>query len=82
MRQWLAFQKTVLDSSIQSMDSLQDHVANQIMACIDMNPFLPPEGKKLIAEWLQTYRQGCDGLKTSVEASYKKASTFFDGPPK
>ncbi len=77
MQQWLMLQKKALDNSFKSMTELQDYVAQQVLSCVEMNPVLPEEGKKLIVEWAQTYRRGRDDLKDRVDENYKKAEAFF-----
>ncbi|MDD5170059.1 MAG: hypothetical protein PHN75_14670 [Syntrophales bacterium] len=77
MNQWLSFQKTILDNSFQSMTDLQQNMVKQVIACIELNPFLPAEGKRLIAEWVDTYRKGCESLKSSVDANYRKVEAYF-----
>jgi hypothetical protein len=78
MQEWLRFQKMTLDHSLQTMSQLQEYMTKQITACIEANPLLPGEGKKLITDWIEAYRRGCDELKSRVDASYAKAEAFFD----
>jgi len=78
MKQWLSLQKMALDNSFQSMTQLQDYLTRQIVMSFEKNPVLPTEGKKLVIEWLESYRRGRTELKARVDESYKKAEAFFD----
>jgi len=78
MQEWLRFQKMTLDHSLQSTSQFQEYMTKQMMSCIEANPLLTEEGKKLISDWVLAYRKGCDELKSRVDANYEKAETFFN----
>lgn len=79
IKQWLSFQKMALDNTFQSMAQLQDYMAKQITLAVQMNPALPEEGKRLISEWVGSYRKGREELKSRVDDHYRKAESYFDG---
>lgn len=78
MQEWLKFQKMTLDHSLQSMSQLQEYMTKQMMSCIEANPLLTEEGKKLISDWIEAYRRGYDELKSRADANYEKAEAFFN----
>jgi len=37
----------------------------------------PEEGRKAIAEWMKTYKKGCEDFQNTVDENFKKVEDFF-----
>ncbi|NTU49224.1 MAG: hypothetical protein HGA84_09535 [Syntrophobacteraceae bacterium] len=39
--------------------------------------FLPAEGKKMLNEWVETYKKGRENFKKTVDESFAKVEDYF-----
>jgi len=39
--------------------------------------FFPEEGKKLVNEWIKTYKKGREDFKAAADENFKKVEAFF-----
>ena len=40
---------------------------------------MPEEGKKVIRNWVEAYKKGCEDFKKAADENYKKVDDFFAG---
>ncbi|QTA88717.1 hypothetical protein [Desulfonema magnum] len=76
-KQMIDFQKATFDNSFKAMSTLQEQGEQMVSMFLEQAPWLPPEGKKAIAEWLGTYKKGRDSFKETVETNFSKVEAFF-----
>jgi len=76
-KQIIGFYKTTFDSSFNAMTILQEQTEKMIKTALDQSPWLPEEGRKVVDEWMRTYRQGRDDFRSAVDESYEKVEGFF-----
>jgi hypothetical protein len=79
MKQMIQLNKTVFENAFNSMAMLQDQMEQATNMFLGQTPWLPAEGKKVIEEWVKTYKKGRENFKSAVDESYKKVETFFGG---
>lgn len=78
-KQMLDFQKATFDNSFGAMTTLQEQGEKMVNAFLDQARWLPEEGRKAIANWINTYKDGRIKFKEAVEDNFKKVEKFFSG---
>jgi len=71
------FFKTTFDSSLKTITLLQEYTEKTINLSLVQSPWFPEEGRKLVSEWLKTYRKGYDDLKVIADEQYRKLEILF-----
>ena len=76
-KQMVDFNKKAFDNSFEAMAVLQDQTEKMVAAMMQQTTFFPEEGKKLINDWLKTYKKGREEFKTAADENFKKVDVFF-----
>ena len=76
-KQMMDFNKAAFDNSFSAMSALQDQTEKLVENFLEKAPWLPPEGKKAVGDWIASYRKGREDFKTAADESYKKVSDYF-----
>jgi hypothetical protein len=76
-KQMVDFNKTAFDNSFEAMSALQDQAEKMFAASIEQTSFFPAEGKKLINEWIKTYKKGREDFKAAADENFKKVEAYF-----
>jgi len=76
-KEMIDFNKTAFDNSFKAMSVLQDQTEKMVKAFMDQTTFFPEDGKKLVTDWISTYKKGRDEFKNSADESFKKVETYF-----
>jgi hypothetical protein len=76
-RQLIEFNKSAFDSAVNTMFTLQDRAERYAFSFIDKATWFPEEGKNAINEWVKTYKQSFESLKTTTDENYKIMAGFF-----
>lgn len=77
-QQIFGFYKMTHDSTIVSIDSIQDQTKKLINFSLDQAPWLPQQARNIIKVWTETYLKGLDGIKAAADAQYRKYETTFN----
>lgn len=77
MKQIVGFYKTTFDSSFNAMAILQEQTEKMVQTAMNQSPWIPEEGRKIVGEWMKTYRQGREDFRSAVDESYGKVEKFF-----
>ncbi len=78
LKQIIDFQKTTFENSFNALATLQEQGETMINASLNQAEWLPAEGKKVIKEWLDTYKKARAEFKNTVDSNFKKVQEFFD----
>ena len=78
LKQMLDFNKTAFDNSFSAMLTIQEQNEKMVNTFLEQAAWIPEEGKKLIQEWVDTYKKGCTDFKKAADDNYKKVVDFFD----
>ena len=78
-KQMINFNKTAFDNSFMAMLTIQEQNAKMVNTFLEQATWMPEEGKKVIRNWVDAYRKGCEDFKKSADESYKKVDEFFAG---
>lgn len=76
-KQIVDFNKTAFDNSFEAMSALQDQAEKMFTASMEQTSFFPAEGKKLINEWIKTYKKGREDFKAAADENFKKVEAYF-----
>jgi hypothetical protein len=76
-RQITGFAKTTFESSFNTLTMLQEYTEKTVNLSLTSSPWFPEEGRKLISEWLKTYKKGYDDLKVAADEQYRKLEVLF-----
>lgn len=76
-KQIMDFNKKAFDNSFSAMSALQDQTEKLVFNILDKAAWFPEEGKKVINDWVISYKKGRDDFKASADESYKKVADFF-----
>ena len=77
-KQMIAFNKAAFDNNFKAMTALYDQTERMISKFWEKSPMFPEEGKKVISEWLKTYKSGCENFKKTVDDNFKKVEEYFN----
>jgi polyhydroxyalkanoate synthesis regulator phasin len=76
-KQMVDFNKTAFDNSFEAMSVIQDQTEKMLGSMMTQTAFFPEEGKKLVNDWIKTYKKGREEFKTAADENFKKVETFF-----
>ncbi len=76
-KQMVDFNKTAFDNSFEAMSALQDQAEKMFIASMEQTSLFPAEGKKLINEWIKTYKKGREDFKAAADENFKKVEAYF-----
>ena len=76
-KQIIDFQKSTFDNSYNALVMLQDQAERMTQTVVDQNTWLPDEGKKVMEDWVQMYKQGRVDFKELVDQNFDKLVDFF-----
>ena len=76
-KQMIEFNKTAFDNSFSAMSALQDQTEKLVLGSLDKAAWFPEEGKKVISDWIASYKKGREDMKSAADESYKKVALYF-----
>ncbi len=78
LKQMIDFNKATFDNSFNAVIMLQEQTERMSNQLLDQASWLPEDGKKAIADWVNAYKTGRDDFKKNVDDSFKKVTEFFE----
>lgn len=76
-KQMIDFNKATFDNTFNAMVMVQEQMERTVGTFLEKATWLPDEGKKLLNEWMTTYKKGREDFKKTVDESYKKLEDYF-----
>lgn len=76
-KQMIDFNKTAFDNSFEAMSVIQDQTEKMVASLMEQTSFFPEEGKKLVSDWIKTYKKGREEFKAAADENFKKVESFF-----
>lgn len=76
-KQMIDFNKVTFDNSFQAMVLLQEQTEKIVDSLLQQATWLPGEGKKLITDWVATFKKGREEFKKNIDETYKKVEAYF-----
>ena len=71
-KQIMNFQKTAFDNAYKSMVMLQDHNEKLTNTLLEQATWIPAEGNRVIAQWLEIFKKSRDDYKIAMNDVFSK----------
>ena len=78
-KQMLEFNKAAFDNTFNAMSTIQEQNAKMMSTFLEQASWMPEEGKKLIRNWIDAHKKGCEDFKKTADENYRKVDDFFAG---
>ncbi|MGA7875388.1 MAG: hypothetical protein WCA08_06970 [Desulfoferrobacter sp.] len=76
-KQMIEFNKATFDNTFSAMVMLQEQTEAMVNSFVEQANWVPEEGKKVLDEWLASYKKGRNEFKKTVDQSFKKVENYF-----
>ena len=76
-KQMIDFNKATFDNSFNAMVLLQEQTERMTKNFVDQATSLPDEGRKMLSEWIQTFKKGREESKKLVDESFSRVEAYF-----
>ena len=76
-KQAMDYHRAAVESSFDAMLLLHEQTGRMADAFLAQARVLPTEGTKVLREWLQAQKQGCEDLKRTVDENFKAVVAFL-----
>ena len=74
----IQFNNTAFDNTFYAMNDLQEQTEEMVNMFLEQqSPWMPAEGKKAVADWINAYKRGREDFKAAVDDNYNKVEDFF-----
>ncbi|WP_373498843.1 hypothetical protein [Desulfococcus sp.] len=77
LKQMIDFNNAAFNNSFNTMVTIQEQMEKATCVAIDQATWLPEEGKKVIRDWVGSYKEGREKFRASIDESFKKVEDFF-----
>lgn len=77
LKQMTDFQKATFDNSFKAMTTIQEQGEKMTDIFLTQASWLPEEGKKVISDWINTYKEGRTSFQGDVEKNFSKVQDYF-----
>lgn len=81
-KQMIEFQKATFDNTFNAMVTLQEQAERMLNMSLEQATWLPEEGKRIINEWIKSYKKGREDYKKLVDQNFQRVEDFFAGADK
>jgi hypothetical protein len=82
LKQMLEFNKAAFDNGFNAMLTIQEQNEKMFNTFLGQATWVPEEGRKLIQEWINAYKKGCEDFKKAADSNYGKVVEFFSSASK
>lgn len=76
-KQMVDFQKATFDNSVNAMILFQEQAETMIALALEQSPWLPADGRRVITEWVASYKKARDEYRKTIEDNFKRVEEFF-----
>jgi hypothetical protein len=76
-KQMIDFNKATFDNTFNAMVLLQEQTERMVGTLMEQATFLPEEGRKMLSEWVQSFKKGREEFKKTVDESFGKVEAYF-----
>ena len=73
----IEFNKATFDNTFSAMVMLQEQTEAMVNSFVEQANWVPEEGRKVLDEWLASYKKGRNEFKKTVDQSFKKVENYF-----
>jgi len=76
-RQIIDFHKATFDNTFKALTIMQEQAEKILQTFLLQTNWLPPEGRKVINDWVSMYKQGRTDFKNKTDENFKKVEEYF-----
>jgi hypothetical protein len=77
VKQLIDFHKSTFHNSFNAMTMLQDQTEKMFNTFLGQANWVPQDVKKVMGDWVTTYKKGRDEFKKSVDENFKRVEDYF-----
>jgi hypothetical protein len=77
VKQMMQMNKLAFDNSFNTMTGTYEQNRLMFTTFLSQADTVPPEAKKAIEDWLQSYKQGCQEMKKIVDQGYEVVEKYM-----
>ena len=77
-KQMMDLQKATFDNSFQAMVLFQEQTEKMADRLLEQTFWMPEEGRKVLSDWVKSYKKGRDDFKKVVDQNFKNAEALFE----
>jgi polyhydroxyalkanoate synthesis regulator phasin len=78
-KEMVQFNKTAFDNGYNAMTMFREQNEKIATSLLDQATWMPEQGKKVITEWMKSYKKGCEDFKKVVDQNYQNLEKCFTG---
>ena len=76
-KQMFDFNKVAFDNTYNAIVMLQEQAERMAKTMMDQATWLPEEGRRAIAEWVDAYKKGRENFKKLIDDNFQKVEEYF-----
>jgi hypothetical protein len=77
VKQMIDFHKSTFNNSYNAMVMLQDQTEKMLGTFFSQANWVPQDFKRVMGEWVTSYKKGRDEFKKSVDDNFKRVDDYF-----
>jgi len=77
IKQILDFNKKAFDGSFNAVFAVHEHAEKMARVFWATSTFFPEEGKKVVGDWVNTYKNGLNEFKANADSRFKFAYDYL-----
>ncbi len=78
LKQMIQFNKSAFDNTFNALEMAREQNARMIGAFLEQAAWMPEESKKTIRQWLDSYKKGCEDLRSMMNESYQRVEQTME----
>ena len=78
LKQMLQFNKTAFDNTYNALEMGREQNDKMINSFLEQANYIPEESKTAIRQWLESYKKGCQDLKTMMDQGYEQVKSTLE----
>lgn len=76
-KQMIEFNKSSFDNTFTTMVLVQEQTEKMVNSFLAQANWLPEEARKILDEWLASYKKGREDFKKTMDESFQKVEAYF-----
>lgn len=76
-KQMIDFNQTTFNNAFDAMVLFQDQFEKAVNTALDQVPGLPAEGRKVIENWTEAFKEGRKNFKNQIDNGFEQAEKLF-----
>lgn len=77
LKQAVDFQKSSFNNGFDAVNIVQEQTEKITGTFIEQASWIPEEGKKAMAQWVEMYKKGRDEFRKAVDEGFNRVDEYF-----